>query len=64
MTVPTATGDHAMTRRKLLGAYCARCGCAYLTPNWPGPGVCARCVTGIADFHHDIPLGFGWVSCG
>lgn len=42
---------------KRLGAYCARCGCTYLTPDWPGPGVCAKCNTGILDYHHDLPIG-------
>ena len=50
--------------RKPLGAVCGRCGSSYLTWHWrAGTNVCDRCTVGPHDFHHDIPLGFMWVSC-
>jgi hypothetical protein len=47
-----------MTR---LGAYCERCGNAYVCLKWIRPWVCVNCQRAPVT-HNDLPIGFGPVT--
>jgi hypothetical protein len=45
----------------LLGAYCERCGNAYVSRIWARPWVCVNCQRAPLALH-DLPIGFGVVT--